>query len=96
MSSNNDWKEVEHNLKRAQKKWVRLENILEREGLDRRTVGRFYVAVVQAMLLFGYETWVLNPPVGEIPRGFPPLGGVADGRHGPQNSMGWNMGIYTH
>ena len=35
--------------------------ILVREGSDKRTVGRFYVAVVQAVLLFGYETWLTTP-----------------------------------
>ena len=47
------WPEVERNLWRAQIKWGRLEKIMGREGADRRTAGRFYVAVVQAMLLFG-------------------------------------------
>ena len=28
---------------------------------DKRTSGRFYVAVVQVVLLFGSETWVLTP-----------------------------------
>ena len=32
---------------------------LGREGADRRTLGRFYVAVVQAVLLFGSKTWFL-------------------------------------
>ena len=36
-------------------------NILGQEGAYKRTVGRFYVAVVQAVLLFGSETWVLIP-----------------------------------
>ena len=31
------------------------------EKADRRTVGRFYVAVVQVVLIFGYGIWVLNP-----------------------------------
>ena len=36
-------------------KWGWLANILGREGVDRITVGRFYVAMVQAVLLFGSE-----------------------------------------
>ena len=39
---------------------------------------------------------VTDPPVGEIPRGFPPIGGAADGGHGPQMSTVWYMGVYTH
>ena len=60
-SYNTDWTEVERNLWRAWGKWGSLVKILGREGEDRRTVGRFYVAVVQAVLLFGSKTWVLNP-----------------------------------
>ena len=41
--------------------WGRLAKILGREGADKRTAKRFYVAVVQAVLLFGSETWVLTP-----------------------------------
>ena len=58
-SSKDDWPEVEKNLQRARGKWGRLVKILEREGADRIMVGRFYVSVVQAVLLFGSETWVL-------------------------------------
>ena len=36
-------------------------NILGKEESDRRTAGRFYVAVVQLVLLFGSKTWVLTP-----------------------------------
>ena len=59
-STDEDWPTVEWNLRRAQGKWVRLTKILGREGEDKITAGRFYVAVVQAVILFGSETWVLN------------------------------------
>ena len=29
-----------------------------REGADRKTAGRFYVAVVQTVILFGSKKWV--------------------------------------
>ena len=45
----------------ARGKWERLVKMLGREGSDNIIVGRFYVAVVQEVLLFGDETWVLNP-----------------------------------
>ena len=35
-------------------------NILGSEGADKRTAGIFYVAVVQAVILFWSETWVLT------------------------------------
>ena len=33
-------------------------------------VGRFYVAVVQAVILFGYKTWVLTPQLEKSLEGF--------------------------
>ena len=41
-----------------------------REGEDRIKVGRFYVAVVQAVLLFGSETWVTTPWLEKALEGF--------------------------
>ena len=35
--------------------------ILIREGEDPKVLGHFHKAVVQAVLLFGAETWVLTP-----------------------------------
>ena len=32
-----------------------------RDGADRRLVMSFYVVVVQAVILFGSQTWVLTP-----------------------------------
>ena len=52
---------MEQKLRRVWGKWGRLTKILVREGADKRTVGRFYMPVVQAVILFGYETWVLTP-----------------------------------
>ena len=57
----NYWPVVGQNLWRARGKWGHLMKILRREGVDKRTEGRFYLAVVQAVLLFGSETWVLTP-----------------------------------
>ena len=61
LSSNKDWPKVENNLRQAQGKWGKLVKLLGREGEDRRTAGRFYVAVVRSVLLFGSETWVMTP-----------------------------------
>ena len=60
-STNDNWPVVERNIYRARGKWERLVKMLGREGSDNIIVGRFYVAVVQEVLLFGDETWVLNP-----------------------------------
>ena len=47
-----------------------LVNILVSEGAGRRTVGRFYVAVVQAVLMFGSYTLVMTPWTDNSPEGF--------------------------
>ena len=44
--------------------------ILGREGADKRMVGQLYVAVVQAVLFFGSETWVVTPRLDKAPSGF--------------------------
>ena len=44
--------------------------ILGRDVADKRTAGRFYVAVVQAVLLFGSETWILTPRLEKDLEGF--------------------------
>ena len=44
--------------------------VLGREGLDIRTVGRFYVAVMQAVLLFRSEVWVMTPQMEKPLEGF--------------------------
>ena len=48
-------------------KWGYLANILRREGWYMRRVGRFYVEVVKAVLMFGSGPWFMTPPGGEIP-----------------------------
>ena len=69
-SSDNKLTAVDHNLQRARGKWIWLEKILEREGDVRRTVGRFYVAVVQAVLIFGSKMLVLTPRLEKYLKGF--------------------------
>ena len=69
-STDKNWPAVEQNLQRAQVKWGRLVKILGREGADNRTVGRFYVVVVQAVILFGFETWFLTPLLEKSIEGF--------------------------
>ena len=44
--------------------------ILEREGAEPFISGWFYVAIVQAILLFGAETWVVTPRVLQALEGF--------------------------
>ena len=55
------WPAVAGNLGKARKSWGRLQGILSREGATKRVSGNFFKAVVQQVLLFGAETWVVSP-----------------------------------
>ena len=57
-AADDDWPVVVKNLSRARKVWSRMSRILSREGAAPRVSGFFFKAVVQAVLLFGAETWV--------------------------------------
>ena len=52
-----------YNLRKAQKKWARLMYVLGREGGDAQTPGLLYIAVMQAVLLYGSETWFMPPRI---------------------------------
>ena len=56
-----DWPAVAGNLVKAKKSWGRLQGILSREGATKRVSGKFFKVVVQQVLLFGEETWVVSP-----------------------------------
>ena len=51
---------VSCNIKKVMKTWYGMQCILSANGADPHTMAHFYLAVVQAMLLFGSETWVLS------------------------------------
>ena len=56
----NDSLAIEANLKKARAKWAMFKRLLTREHASRRVMGYFYKAIVQAILLFGAETWVIS------------------------------------
>ena len=53
LTSDDNCLAVKQNPQQTQEKWVQLVNLLGREGLYMRRAGRFYVAVVKEVLLFG-------------------------------------------
>ena len=55
----NDWPAVRRNIRKAHQFWCRLGKIIRREGTDQLVLALFYRSVVQAVLLFGVENWVL-------------------------------------
>ena len=59
-ATDDDWPAVAGNIKKARQRWGRLARVLVREGADPKVSRTFYIAVKQAVLLFGSETWVLT------------------------------------
>ena len=70
VAADEDWPEVFKNLWREHKKWARMTRVLSREGADARTLGQIYLAVVQSVMLYGLETWVMTPHIGRVLGGF--------------------------
>ena len=70
LSTDDNWTVVEQNLLRARNNLVRTIKILGREGSEKRTAGKFYVAVVQAVLLSGSETCAVTPRLEKALVGF--------------------------
>ena len=68
--NNDDWPDFIENLQKDRKIWSRTDRILGREGADTRTSGSFNIAIFQAILLFGLETWVATPHINQILGGF--------------------------
>jgi hypothetical protein len=52
---------MQSNLKKARGCWARVSRVLRAENATPKTCGMFYKATVQAVLLYGSETWSLSP-----------------------------------
>ena len=79
------------NLRRSRKKWARLPWVLIREGADARTLGEIYLVMVQAVLLYGSEIWVLTPRMQRVLGGFHHIVARKLTRQQPQKvwDVGW-------
>ena len=49
------------NLRKAWGCWARILHVLRAENATARTCGMFYKATLQAVLLYGSETWNMSP-----------------------------------
>ena len=58
--NNNDAQAMHTNLKKARKYWRRVLHMPMAENASSRIWVMFYKATVQAILLFGSETWVFS------------------------------------
>ena len=65
-----DWLAVVWNMAKALTAWRRMTRILSREGERPLASVFFFIAVVQSVLIFGEETWVVTPCMGRVLGGF--------------------------
>lgn len=68
--TDSDWPALHRNLAKARAKWAMISKVLVREGATPVISGKFYKAVVQAVLLYGSDTWVWTEPMLNALRGF--------------------------
>ena len=61
---------MQSNLRKARGCWARISRVLRAENASPRTCGMFYKATVQAVLLYGSETWSLSPSSQKRLEGF--------------------------
>jgi hypothetical protein len=66
----NDAQAVRANLRKARKVWARVGKVLTGENASPRVCGKFFKAIVQAVLLYGSETWVLSTASLKLLEGF--------------------------
>jgi hypothetical protein len=58
--TDDDYPALYRNLSRARQRWGMVRRVLVRDGADPRTMAYFYKCVVQTVLLYGAETWVIS------------------------------------
>ena len=51
---------MEYNIKKARAQWNCIARFLKREGASASTMAKFYVTIVQAVLLFGADSWAVT------------------------------------
>jgi hypothetical protein len=69
-ADDNDWPALRKNLQKARGKWMQISKVLRTEGANPKICASFYKAVVQTVLLFGSETWVISPAMLRTLEGF--------------------------
>ena len=68
--ADDDCTEVVSNFWIARHKWAQLTRVLTREGMDAQTSGLIYLSVVQLVMLYRSETWVMTPCIERVLDGF--------------------------
>lgn len=90
--SDNDDHAANRQLQRAREKWNRIGKVLSSQGVNAKTMGYFYKAIVQAVLLYGSESWTLTEGTLKKLRSFHSrVARYLTGRHIRPNADGtWN------
>jgi hypothetical protein len=63
VANGNDWPAVVYNLNRVRGHWAQVSRVLTRQGADPKVAGYFYKVIVQSVLLYGCETWVISKQI---------------------------------
>ena len=66
LSEDDDWPSLILNMAKARTVLRRMSRILSREGASLRVYTFLFKAVVQLVLIFGAETWVVNLLMGRV------------------------------
>ena len=69
-NDDNDTQAIRVQIRKARGVWGRLSRVMRAENASPRVCGMFYKATVQAVLLFGSETWCLSPANLRLLEGF--------------------------
>ena len=69
-NDNSDTQAIRVQLRNLRGVWGRLSRVMRAENASPRVCGLFYKATVQAVLLFGSETWCLSPANLRLLEGF--------------------------
>jgi hypothetical protein len=65
-SRDNNWEVAYWNLKKAKQRWATISRVLARESASPRVSALFYKAVIQTVLLYGSETWVISGKILQL------------------------------
>ncbi len=56
-----DTQAVRAQLRKARATWARVGKVLRGENMPPTVAAKFYLAIVQAILLYGSQKWVISP-----------------------------------
>ena len=70
LAEDDEWTALNRNLTKARSVWRRMTRILSREVMRPQVPVFFSKAIVQSVLIFSAETWVINPRMGQVLGGF--------------------------